>query len=61
MIYHVDWDRRVITPIALYFKRDIPDLPDAEIQQRFHAVVKAIETKLLAPPLDSTPGADFPN
>jgi mRNA-degrading endonuclease RelE of RelBE toxin-antitoxin system len=29
LIYHVDWSRQVITPIALYFKPDVPNLPDA--------------------------------
>lgn len=54
MIYHVDWERRVVTPVALYFKKDIPDLPVAEIQQRFEAITKVLQTAPDAQP-ESTP------
>lgn len=40
LIYHVDWDRAVITPVALYFKPDTPDLPDSKIKERFGRVVE---------------------
>jgi mRNA-degrading endonuclease RelE of RelBE toxin-antitoxin system len=40
LIYHADEKRRVITPIALYFKRDTPNLPDTEISKRFMQLAK---------------------
>jgi hypothetical protein len=46
----------VITPIALYFKKDVPDLPVAELTKRFEVMVKALD----ATPSSSTPGAETP-
>jgi mRNA-degrading endonuclease RelE of RelBE toxin-antitoxin system len=40
LIYHVDWSRQVITPIALYFKPDVPNLPDAEVTRRFGELIR---------------------
>jgi hypothetical protein len=57
MIYHVDWERNVITPIALYFKADIPDLPAHEVTKRFLAVAEAIVVRALPP---TTP-SEIPN
>lgn len=34
LIYHVDSARQVITPLALYFKPDTPNLSNAEIEDR---------------------------
>ena len=42
LIYHVDAERSVITPIALYFKADTPDLPVHEVSKRFLAVARAV-------------------
>lgn len=42
MIYHVDSTSAVITPLALYFKPDIPKLPDHEVAERFQRLMKAI-------------------
>jgi mRNA-degrading endonuclease RelE of RelBE toxin-antitoxin system len=59
LIYHVDWERKVLTPVALYFKRDTPDLPVAEVTRRSKEVAAAIETKAL--PTPTPPGLDRPN
>lgn len=42
LIYHVDVPRKVITPIALYFKGDIPNMPDHEVAARFDTLVQAL-------------------
>ncbi|MBI1789501.1 MAG: hypothetical protein HYR60_18350 [Acidobacteria bacterium] len=44
LIYHFDVERAVITPLALYFKADIPDLPRDEIAKRLQEVAKVIGT-----------------
>ena len=45
LLYHVAWGRNVITPVALYFKKDTPSIPDHEVVQRFAAVTKRISEK----------------
>jgi mRNA-degrading endonuclease RelE of RelBE toxin-antitoxin system len=50
LLYHVDFDRKVITPVALYFKKDTPNLPDHVVVQRFVAVTKYISESPEAPP-----------
>jgi mRNA-degrading endonuclease RelE of RelBE toxin-antitoxin system len=42
LIYHVDWSREVITPLALYFKKDTPNMADSEIIGRFEQVLEYI-------------------
>ena len=47
LIYHVDMERLVITPIALYFKPDTPNLSDSEVAERFIKLLDFIlQTKL---------------
>jgi mRNA-degrading endonuclease RelE of RelBE toxin-antitoxin system len=48
MIYHIDWDGMVITPIALYFKPDKPIMPDTEVARRFGDLLRHLA--LTAPP-----------
>ena len=43
LIYHVDFTRKVITPMALYFKGETEQLPDHEVQRLFGEVAKNIE------------------
>jgi mRNA-degrading endonuclease RelE of RelBE toxin-antitoxin system len=40
LIYHVDFERKVITPMALYFKGETEKLPDHEVQRLFNEVAK---------------------
>ncbi len=40
LIYHVDWERRVITPLTFYFKGEIERIPDQEIEKLFKLVAK---------------------
>jgi hypothetical protein len=40
----------VITPIALYFKPDTPNLPDAEIARRFSELVKHLTQQQMSEP-----------
>jgi hypothetical protein len=47
MIYHVDMERKVITPIALYFKPDTPSMSDTEITERFDKVAKLVKGGLI--------------
>jgi len=49
LIYHVDWSREVITPLALYFKKDTPNLPDSEIIQRVEQIMQYIAQNPPAP------------
>jgi hypothetical protein len=49
LLYHGDCDRKVITPVALYFKKDTPNLPDHVVVQRFVAVTKYISASPEAP------------
>jgi mRNA-degrading endonuclease RelE of RelBE toxin-antitoxin system len=42
MIYHVSWTRKLITPIALYFKADTPNLSESEVTERFGKVIAII-------------------
>ncbi|HUA22195.1 MAG TPA: hypothetical protein VMB25_25800 [Bryobacteraceae bacterium] len=42
LIYHVDDSRSVITPVALYFKPETPNLPDHEVATRFDKLMKII-------------------
>jgi mRNA-degrading endonuclease RelE of RelBE toxin-antitoxin system len=55
MIYHVNWEKRVITPIALYFKGDVPDLPIAELRKRLIEVGKVIGNTETSPPPPEQP------
>jgi len=43
LIYHVDWERKVVTPIALYFKPETAKLPDNEVAARFNRLFEAIQ------------------
>lgn len=52
LIYHLDSERSVITPVALYFKPDTPDLPAHEIAKRFIEVARAVK---VLPPAPSAP------
>ena len=40
LIYHVDWSRRVITPLSVYFKRCTPNLADPEIIERVGQMIE---------------------
>ncbi len=53
LIYHVDWSREVVTPVALYFKRDTPKLSDAVIIGRLEQVAQYIAQYSV--PAPSTP------
>ncbi len=44
LIYHVDWSRQVITPLALYFKPETPQLSDAEIAARFERLARYFQS-----------------
>lgn len=45
LIYHVDFDRCVITALALYFKPDTAKLPDSEVQARIVRVRKPVSAR----------------
>jgi mRNA-degrading endonuclease RelE of RelBE toxin-antitoxin system len=49
LIYHVDFPRQVITPIALYFKPQIANLPYHEVAERFARLINLLEAE---PPAD---------
>jgi len=49
LIYHVDFTRKVITPMALYFKGETEQLPDHEVQRLFGEVAKNIENSQMGP------------
>jgi hypothetical protein len=49
MIYHVDQDRMVITPIALYFKPDRSKLPDTEVARRFDDLLQHLRCPVEPP------------
>jgi mRNA-degrading endonuclease RelE of RelBE toxin-antitoxin system len=40
LIYHIDVARKVITPLALYFKHEAPSMSDAEIADRLGKFVE---------------------
>jgi mRNA-degrading endonuclease RelE of RelBE toxin-antitoxin system len=52
LIYHVDQARLVITPLTLYFKRDIENIAVSELGSRLSKLAKYIEDRptLIAPP-----------